>query len=489
MKTLATLLSLLLLQVPVFAHTLIVPDDYGIIQEAIDAAQDGDTVCVKPGVYVENIDFSGKAITVKSCAGPYATIIDAGDPIDPLLGSAVVFMNGEGKNSMLIGFTLTHGTGSYVQLYPGYSYSGGGIYLKKACPVIKNCIFRDNQAREGGGVLINDAEPELIDCIFLNNFAEDNGGAIYAVYCSTDLKITNGLFVGNESLNGGGALYCDQAAPVVTNCTFFKNRALGTAYYSGGGGFYAHHCAAIFRNCIFWMNEAYQGAQIMARVGNSSEILDIDFCDVQGGFDGVHIENHSVKWGKNNLDADPLFVDPDLGHFYLQQTDCQIAHSPCVDAGAGDMYGTTRTDGQADGDPADMGYHPLSGLSLYADAYTLNAATGGEVHFILMAGAENKCRLYVLLGSLSGTAPGTPLPDGETVLPINWDHFSCLTLMLGNLPLFDRFKCWLDSEGTGTAALDLPPVPCLVDATMSFAYVLIFPCNFASNAVNIHFAL
>ena len=45
------------------------PPDFTTIQEAIDAAMDGDCITVEPGEYVENIDFLGKAITVQSTGG------------------------------------------------------------------------------------------------------------------------------------------------------------------------------------------------------------------------------------------------------------------------------------------------------------------------------------------------------------------------------------------------------------------------------------
>ena len=59
------------------AGTITVPGDFATIQEAMDAALDGDLVLVSPGLYEESIDFLGKAITVQSTDGPGATTIDA----------------------------------------------------------------------------------------------------------------------------------------------------------------------------------------------------------------------------------------------------------------------------------------------------------------------------------------------------------------------------------------------------------------------------
>jgi hypothetical protein len=51
-------------------QTIHVPADQPTIQKAINVAANGDTVLVAPGTYVENIDFSGKVITVVSSNGP-----------------------------------------------------------------------------------------------------------------------------------------------------------------------------------------------------------------------------------------------------------------------------------------------------------------------------------------------------------------------------------------------------------------------------------
>src|SRR5262245_21591981 len=78
-----------------------VPESFPTIQSGIVAAQSGDTVRVLPGVYAENINFLGKAITVISAGGPDVTTIDGS-----LTGTVVQINSGEGANSILDGFTI-----------------------------------------------------------------------------------------------------------------------------------------------------------------------------------------------------------------------------------------------------------------------------------------------------------------------------------------------------------------------------------------------
>jgi parallel beta-helix repeat protein len=58
----------------IFLKTIIVPDDYPTIQEAINHAQDGDRILVRPGTYPENI-FVDKRVNITG-SGNEITIID-----------------------------------------------------------------------------------------------------------------------------------------------------------------------------------------------------------------------------------------------------------------------------------------------------------------------------------------------------------------------------------------------------------------------------
>ena len=110
-----------------------VPIEVPTIQDAIDYAANGVTVIVADGVYTgtgnRDIDFLGKAITVRSENGPNNCVIDCNGE-----GRGFEFRSGEDANSVLAGFTITN--------------SRGAIRCLISSPKITNCTISGNTSRE-----------------------------------------------------------------------------------------------------------------------------------------------------------------------------------------------------------------------------------------------------------------------------------------------------------------------------------------------------
>lgn len=124
--------------------------------------------------------------------------------------------------------------------------------------------------------------------------------------------------------------------------------------------------------------------------------------------------------------------------------------------------------------------------ALSADVSTL-PASGGQVNFTLDAGRANAGRIYLLLGTNSGTVPGIPAFGGN-VVPLNKDEVFMTILTFRNGPRFQKFRWLLDADGKGSALLDtLGPVPATVaiGSKLHFAFTTTFPFDFQSNAVEI----
>ena len=135
--------------------TVRVPADYPTIQEGIDAATHGDTVLVASGDYIvtEPITFRGKAITLEGEEGAQKpTIRMAETPTDPQRASVVIFVGEYSSESILEGFTLTGGRGTFFSEC-WYENGGGGIFCRDAAaPTVRNCVITGNKAHFGGGV-------------------------------------------------------------------------------------------------------------------------------------------------------------------------------------------------------------------------------------------------------------------------------------------------------------------------------------------------
>ena len=206
---------------------------------------------------------------------------------------------------------------------------GGGVYNYSASPMLTNCAFLGNSAQLGGG-MYNDtnSSPLLTDCALSGNSTVTGGGVFN--YTNTAPVFVNCIFRDNSATSNGGGMYNWEALPVLTNCTFSGNSA-----GSMGGGMQNWYATPALTNCTFWGNQAGSGGGAMWNThcsptltncilwnDTSPEIYDygdpsfVTYSDVQGGYAGT-----------GNINAPPLFVDPENGDFHL------APNSPCIDAG------------------------------------------------------------------------------------------------------------------------------------------------------------
>jgi len=281
--------------------------DFTNIQDCIDTAVDGDTCLVNQGIFVENIDFVGKNMTVKSNSGPDVTVID-GDAT----GAVVTFQNGETGNAVIDGFTITNGSDS-------------GIDCQGSYPTIRSCVISGNTTSgSGGGInfmnIFTSGHPTVESCVISGNTATTSGGGMDILFCSP--KITNTTITDNSAGVNGGGVHGRDCGPRFTNCTISNN----SSGYAGGGLFFFMNFTIGVANCILWQNTSPRGPEIgLEGVWSMEGSLNASYSDIQGGEAAIYHSNAIINWGSGNIDADPLFVG---GADYQLQDG-----SPCLDVG------------------------------------------------------------------------------------------------------------------------------------------------------------
>jgi len=270
-----------------FSQVISVPKDQPSIQAGIDSAEEGDTVLVAEGTYLENINFEGKAITVASrflmdgdTSHISNTIIDGSQPMHPDTASTVLIISGEGSTSVLCGFTITGGSGTLIEgIYitpsaSSYSEGGGILIMDGGCRIEYNTI-RDNSVGPGYpsfvpngggiGVIISDSKRSNDQAIVIqhnlivNNTAFGNqaGGAGMHIFienarsaASLDVIIQDNtisknrnVYSGSNSVAVGSGLCMGFHLPVRNGDYIIRNNVIShnridhsnPAWVSGGG--------------------------------------------------------------------------------------------------------------------------------------------------------------------------------------------------------------------------------------------------------------
>lgn len=300
-----------------YTRSVFVGEPVDGIEQAIEAAADGETVTVAPGYYYGDLRYENKRIHLTSSDGPEVTFI-----------SPSTFGVNPGPGGELSGFSFTHSK-SVVRLSNDEPFTvhnnvfdmltdtfGSAIFTGgSATATIERNVFRDSVCRGRGTVI-------------------EIGGSAGPV-------IRNNLFVGNSDCAGIHDRAVDPVSPVVINNTFVSN---GIALQLRGSVMGA---GALYANNIIYGNDV--GIETTTDCGSSCTIFQSNLL-----FNNTtdYADSQDQTGTNGNIAADPLFTDPASGDYSLQ------AGSPAIDAGNpaqapdGDLTGNPRpVDGDASGTP------------------------------------------------------------------------------------------------------------------------------------------
>jgi hypothetical protein len=270
--------------------------------------------------------------------------------------------------------------------------------------------------------------------------------------------------------SAGGLVFPPPGAPNAASVlvgSFSSGDLFEVALTNNGNGTYSPSAATLFAT----LPSGTQGIRYVPTGANAGDILVANH--IQGTLSMLEIDSATglpvggaatplvTAWASGIPDVEGLAFDPITSDLFV---------GTFQGTSASPIYQVT-------------GFPPPPPLT--ANIATIPVGAASSVVFGLHAGAPNGGRLYLLVGTASGTMPGVPL--GAVTLPINLDAVTFFVLENTNMPSFANFFGSTGPTGEASASIALPALgnPSVVGVVLHFAYLLINPIDFASNAVPI----
>ncbi|MCD6101428.1 MAG: DUF1565 domain-containing protein, partial [Candidatus Cloacimonetes bacterium] len=239
-------------------------------------------------------------------------------------------LDGEELRSILCCYSDNYFSIGDMTIQKGSGHSAGGIQCCYSSPSLANVTIIENTGGSSGGIYCYHSSPSLENVTITDNSA-DHGGGI-GCYQHSNPILNNVTIIGNtaDGVYGGGGICCGlYSSPTLTNVTISEN----TGDY-GGGIFCYWDSSPSLINCILW-NDFPQ--EIYFSQSYFPNTITISYSDILRDSAGIVTNNNgTVYWLEGNIDADPLFADPQNGDFHLTWANFPIPDStmsPCIDAG------------------------------------------------------------------------------------------------------------------------------------------------------------
>jgi len=359
---------------------------FATIQKGIDSSSHGDTVIVAEGTYVENIQFNGKNIVLRSTDPTDSGVVEKTTIDGGKRGSVVTFAGTENEGCVLAGFTIRNGMAPYGIAPFGGGICGGTEDNRTQAKIQYSVITGNTATANGGGIAYSDGIIEN-NTISRNTAAGDGGGlfrcdGIVRNNTISGNTVTSGaggigtgggglnscngiieynLITGNSSRWGGGLMLCDG---IIQNNLISRNTAAeggglclcdaliqnnlivrNSCSAPFGGGL--DHCNGTIRNNTIAGNSGSGGSGLFSCRGTTLN------CIIWGNTGSAQIyDAHETRYsciqgwtggGEGNVDADPGFLNYAGDDYRLSE------NSPCIDKGNNEnwMWQSADLDGNA----------------------------------------------------------------------------------------------------------------------------------------------
>jgi hypothetical protein len=308
------------------ATWLVKPDgsgDYATIQQAVDAAADGDSIFLSNGVFAgagnREIHWSNKQLVVTSQSGNR--------------GACILDCQGLGRG-FILQLVYSGSVISCLTIRNGSAVGGGGLFINGCSPQLKDLTVENCSAESGGGMVLAYSSSSVSGCTVTGCSAQNAGGGLYVLSGACQFE---NLRVGGNQAELGGGIYFDYGSPILSWSLIAGN----TAVY--GPAIYGYYSTVVMGNCTIVDND---GTYTISAGSGSWQIANtiVSLNSGQAIFGSVSTLSCSDLWGNSgdwvggiagqlgingNISLDPGFCNPAADNWGID------SGSPCAPENSG----------------------------------------------------------------------------------------------------------------------------------------------------------